>query len=198
MTSSANRTNPATRRNRAAKQCCEGKEYDHVFHIDIDEGVVLKLPYNNDEEPYVAAQQFIHKHNLPQDYLDQVATFIAKNSSGKPRQSVGTAADPLTGGGAYVSGSGGVQASGFRGGVADPFTGGGAYSTTPMDTSEPPENTYFPQKEFLQFANVPNLDALTKKLLEFNAQMPASASLEEEQIKRVVSLNSVGKRVVFF
>ena len=25
----------------------EGVEYDHVFHIDIDEGVVLKLPYNN-------------------------------------------------------------------------------------------------------------------------------------------------------
>ncbi len=30
----------------------EGVEYDHVFHIDVDEGVVLKLPYNKGQDPY--------------------------------------------------------------------------------------------------------------------------------------------------
>lgn len=64
-----------------SKVMFEGQEYDHVFNVDVDEGVVLKLPYNDSEEPYVAAQRFIHRHNLPQDYLDQVASFITKNSS---------------------------------------------------------------------------------------------------------------------
>jgi len=177
------------------KTTFEGAEYDHVFHIDIDEGVVLKLPYNNSEEPYHAAQAFIHKHNLPQDYLEQVANFITKNSSrGNRPSTMGTASDPFTGSGAYVSGSGGVQASGFNrgGGGSDPFTGSGAYTTSAMDTSEPPpENTYFPQKDFLQFANVPNLEALTKKLLEFNGKMPEAARLEESQITRIVALNSL-------
>ena len=76
----------------------EGKEYDHVFHIDIDEGVVLKLPYNCTEEPYHSAQSFIHKHNLPQEYLDQVAQFIIKNSTRtNVNNSVGSACDPFTG-----------------------------------------------------------------------------------------------------
>ena len=39
----------------------EGKEYDYVFDIDIDDGVMLKLPYNLTEDPWMAAQQFIHK-----------------------------------------------------------------------------------------------------------------------------------------
>ena len=175
------------------KTVFEGKEYDYVFHIDIDEGVVLKLPYNNDEEPYVAAQNFIHKHNLPQDYLDQVANFISRNSSGGSRQEMGMASDPLTGGGAYVSGSGGVQASSFvnRGG-ADPFTGSGAYSTTSMDTSESPI-AYFPQASFLRFSQVPNADGLTKKLTEFNEKMPSPIKLEQSQIERIVQLLSAGK-----
>ena len=42
----------------------EGVEYDHVFHIDIDEGVVLKLPYNIGQDPFQVAQDFIHKHQL--------------------------------------------------------------------------------------------------------------------------------------
>ena len=31
------------------KTMFEGKEYDYIFNIDIDDGVVLKMPYNNDQ-----------------------------------------------------------------------------------------------------------------------------------------------------
>ena len=156
----------------------EGVEYDHVFHIDIDEGVVLKLPYNNGQDPYKVAQDFINKHQLPQDYLDQIANFITKNSSGPESWHEGMSCDPLTGGNAYVSGSGGVRSSSFTNGngAADPFTGGSAYTsgsggvraasfTNGADpftgsgaytTSNGAVNAqdYFPQREFLKFSSV--------------------------------------------
>ena len=33
----------------SGKTVFEGKEYDYVFNIDIDDNVVLKVPYNNDQ-----------------------------------------------------------------------------------------------------------------------------------------------------
>ncbi|KAI8913552.1 WD40-repeat-containing domain protein, partial [Gorgonomyces haynaldii] len=63
------------------KQLYEGKEYDFVFDVDIQDGVPpLKLPYNATDNPYEVAQQFMHRYELPQDYLDQIANFIIKNS----------------------------------------------------------------------------------------------------------------------
>ena len=38
----------------------DGKEYDYVFNIDIGEGMPsLKLPYNNNQDPYHVAQVII-------------------------------------------------------------------------------------------------------------------------------------------
>lgn len=158
----------------------EGVEYDHVFNIDIDEGVVLKLPYNNDQDPYKVAQDFIYKHELPQDYLDQIAGFISKNSDGPVNVEIGSNCDPLTGGNAYVSGSGGVRSSSFTSGgvAADPFTGGNAYVSgsggvpassfnrstgdpftggnafTTNSTSNGDHSVYYPISEFLKFSTV--------------------------------------------
>lgn len=116
------------------KKIHEGREFDFVFDIEIeDPKATLKLPYNTSEDPWMAAQQFIHSHNLPQDHLEQVANFIVTNTGGQPLGTggVGRAADPLTGGGAYVSGSGGYEPPPQRrsrsGVAADPLTGGGAY-----------------------------------------------------------------------
>lgn len=115
----------------SGKTLYEGKEYDYVFSVDISETEPpIKLPYNRGEDPWVAAQAFIHKHQLPQVYLDQVANFIVTNSSNAPV--IETAAstayqDPFTGGARYVPGSdNGFNASG---GNVDPFTGASSYST---------------------------------------------------------------------
>lgn len=65
----------------SGKVLYEGVEYDYVFNVDIsDSHPPLKLPYNCGEDPWMEAQKFIHKHELPQAYLEQVANFIVKNS----------------------------------------------------------------------------------------------------------------------
>ena len=139
----------------SSKSMYDGKEYDHVFNIDIGDGIpALKLPYNNNQDPYTVAQAFIHENELPQAYLDEIAGFIIKNSTHVPL-SQGVASDPFTGSGAYTSGSGGVTASSFTGGVADPFTGSGAYSSQPMEIDvDQDASEYFPQKCYLQFTQV--------------------------------------------
>lgn len=115
----------------SGKTLFEGKEYDYVFSVDISETEPpIKLPYNRGEDPWLVAQKFIHKHELPQVYLDQVANFIITNSSSAPvlETAASTAyQDPFTGGARYVPGSN----SGFNadGGNVDPFTGASSYST---------------------------------------------------------------------
>jgi phospholipase A-2-activating protein len=65
----------------SGKKLYNGKEYDFVFSVDIQDGVPpLKLPYNLNEDPYVVAQKFIEQNELPQSYLDQVANFIVTNA----------------------------------------------------------------------------------------------------------------------
>lgn len=79
------------------------QEYDYVFSVDIEDGKPpLKLPYNDGEDPWHSAQNFIHKHNISQHYLEQVANFIIKNSK-KPESTGGESqvnlqyCDPFTG-----------------------------------------------------------------------------------------------------
>lgn len=68
------------------KETLDGKEYDHVLPIEIDQqggGVAtLKIGYNVGDNPFVTAQEFIDKYSLDQNYLSQIADYI--------RQRVGT------------------------------------------------------------------------------------------------------------
>lgn len=61
----------------------EGKMYDFVFDVDIQEGApALKLPVNTSDNPYALADKFIEKHDLPLSYRDQIVDFILKNTNG--------------------------------------------------------------------------------------------------------------------
>lgn len=52
----------------------EGKEYDYVFTIDVNEGgPSMKLPYNVAEDPWLTAHNFLQKNDLSPMFLDQVA-----------------------------------------------------------------------------------------------------------------------------
>lgn len=71
-----------------------------MFNVDIEEGKPpLKLPYNKTDDPWLAAQKFIHDNNLSQYYLEQVANFIVSNSTPAPTQSAVPTdfIDPFTG-----------------------------------------------------------------------------------------------------
>ncbi|KAH3687639.1 hypothetical protein WICPIJ_001378 [Wickerhamomyces pijperi] len=59
----------------------QGKKWDYVFDVDIQDGVPpLKLPYNVTENPYVAAQRFLEMNDLPLTFTDQVVQFITNNT----------------------------------------------------------------------------------------------------------------------
>ncbi|KAM0244805.1 hypothetical protein ACHAP5_005928 [Fusarium lateritium] len=61
----------------------QGKMYDYVFDVDIEDGKPpLKLPYNLSENPYERATKFLGDNELPLTYLDNVANFITENTKG--------------------------------------------------------------------------------------------------------------------
>lgn len=75
------------------------------------------------ENPWVAAQRFLTKNELPATYADQVVEFIEKNTAGVQigtGEQASTFVDPYTGASRYTgsSGSAGPSTSG-----GDPFTG---------------------------------------------------------------------------
>uniref|UniRef100_A0A8C3FXX3 Phospholipase A2-activating protein n=1 Tax=Cyclopterus lumpus TaxID=8103 RepID=A0A8C3FXX3_CYCLU len=93
----------------------EGKEYDYVFTIDVNEGgPSMKLPYNVSEDPWLTAHNFLQKNDLSAMFLDQVANFIIENTKGHV---VGPAL-PAGGGARYIPGAS-DERPGFG---ADPFT----------------------------------------------------------------------------
>ncbi|KIW27628.1 uncharacterized protein PV07_07353 [Cladophialophora immunda] len=80
----------------SGKTAYNGKEYDYVFDIDIEDGKPpLKLPYNVTQNPYDAATKFLQDHELPMSYLEETANFIIKNTQGATLgQSAPVGADP--------------------------------------------------------------------------------------------------------
>lgn len=67
----------------SARKTYNGKEYDFVFDIDIEEGKPpLKLPYNLTENPWDAARTFLETNKLEMSYYEQVANWITENTRG--------------------------------------------------------------------------------------------------------------------
>jgi len=111
------------------KQLYQGREYDYVFDIDLGGGApMLKLPYNTNQNPYAAAQDFLNANELPMGYIDQIAAFIEQNTGGVKLGGSGNV-DPFTGASSYRSTTGGGAGGAGRGGGGgvDPFTGGSSY-----------------------------------------------------------------------
>ncbi|KAL0565642.1 WD repeat protein Lub1 [Marasmius crinis-equi] len=127
------------------KQLYQGREYDYVFDVDIQDGVPpLKLPYNVTENPYTAAQKFLESNDLSLNYIDEVVKFIEKNTAGVQLGTGGDEyADPFTGATRYRSSGGASQTP--SGGYMDPFTGASRYTGTPSNSqssSTGPASTY--------------------------------------------------------
>ncbi|XP_026990269.2 phospholipase A-2-activating protein [Tachysurus fulvidraco] len=177
----------------------EGKEYDFVFTIDVNEGEPpMKLPYNIKDDPWQVAQSFLQKNSLNPMFLDQVANFIIENTKGHtlgtapaaavdpftgagryipgstdPRQGYGT--DPFTGGGRYIPGSGPAPTASTS--AADSFTGASAYS--PAAPQKSVTNIYFPNTDGVMFAQA-NATKILDKLRELNGNAPDDHRLSDE------------------
>ncbi|XP_013391939.1 phospholipase A-2-activating protein-like [Lingula anatina] len=200
----------------SGKTLYEGKEYDYVFVVDVEEGKPpLKLPYNVTEDPWFAAQNFIHKNNLSQAFLDQVAGFIIENTKSVTfsQQSAGSYSDPFTGGGRYVPGT----AEGSTGVSSDPFTGGGRYvpgasqpqGPAPQSGSDPftgagsyrPSNgqtssvaggdmgnsldNQYFPKTAFLSFDQANTQAIMSKLKEFNSSLSSEHAVEESSLAQL-------------
>ena len=180
----------------SGKKTYGGKEYDYVFDVDFKDGAPpLKLPFDNGDNPYDAAETFLETSGLPMEYREQVVNFIVQNVGAENVTQVslfysrvgnltdvvfcvqGANVDPFTGSGAYVPGGaapGGASGGAPGGGSYDPFTGGGAYvpsaAPTPGTSSNAaPAFKFLPMKTPLAF-EAAKFDGILKKLSEFGAE----------------------------
>ena len=162
------------------KKSYQGKDYDFVFDVDIQEGApTLKLPFNIGDNPYTSAELFLENNARDPGYREQVVNFIVQNVGEEAFSGSGAnvSADPFTGGGAYVPGRGG---DGPTTSASDPFTGSGAYvpgsggtnGAISMDTSIPVSSLmkYVPVKptQCVTFETA-KFDAMLSKLKELGS-----------------------------
>ncbi|ORX68044.1 WD40 repeat-like protein [Linderina pennispora] len=133
------------------KQVFDGKEYDYVFDVDIQEGAPpLKLPYNVTENVYSAAQKFLERNQLNMESVP-TKTKVADPFTGGSRYVPGggsaaasQSGDPFTGGNRYIPGGSGQAAGGHSG---DPFTGGNRY--VPGGSSAAALSSYAPPRDYI-------------------------------------------------
>uniref|UniRef100_A0A667I8K2 Phospholipase A2 activating protein n=1 Tax=Lynx canadensis TaxID=61383 RepID=A0A667I8K2_LYNCA len=193
----------------SGKVLYEGKEFDYVFSIDVNEGgPSYKLPYNVSDDPWLTAYNFLQKNDLNPMFLDQVAKFIIDNTKGQTLGLGNTSfSDPFTGGGRYVPGSSSGSANTLP--AADPFTGSGRYVPgsasmgTTMAGADPftgnsayrsaaskTVNIYFPKKEAVTFDQA-NPTQILGKLKELNGAASEEKKLTEDDLillEKILSL----------
>ncbi|KAF7560464.1 hypothetical protein G7046_g3704 [Stylonectria norvegica] len=126
----------------------EGKSYDFVFDVDIEDGKPpLKLPFNLSENPYERATKWLGDNELPNTYLDSVANFIIENTKGatlgQPEQSTGP----------------------------DPYGSEARYR--PGDGTDAQAPKVLPQKEYLSISAA-KYEAMFNKILSINKNMVSS------------------------
>lgn len=159
------------------------------------------------ENPYTAAQRFIHREELSQGFLDQVAKFITQNTGGATiSQAAPAAVDPYTGasrysGGAPMSGSHASQAafdpytgaSRYSGGApmpgtavganpspsTDPFAFSGAYTTSSVQSSASSSSTSSVSASAFVYLDAGNLNAVHQKIQQLNGELAQSEATQK-------------------
>ncbi|CAM9791612.1 unnamed protein product [Lampetra fluviatilis] len=153
----------------------EGKEYDYVFSVDLNEGGrPLKLPYN-------------------------VANFIVENTRGATLGGGAAApgagqADPFTGGGRYIPGVGSAP-HGTPGSQAtapnqrDPFTG----NTSRSRATRYDHGAFFPQTKVVTFDQA-NASAIVAKISDLNKQVAETLRASDGDLQSLQTLADCATR----
>ncbi|KAG6833074.1 hypothetical protein H0H87_011819 [Tephrocybe sp. NHM501043] len=165
------------------KQLYQGREYDYVFDVDIQDGVPpLKLPYNVTDNPFAAAQKFLETNDLPLTYIDEVVKFIEKNTSGVnigtggeeyrsttagPPAQASIYQDPYTGASRYRGTPQAPVSSAAASEYVDPFTGASRYSGAPKTPGSVAPANVLPVGKFISFKQA-NVSAMQGKLQQFD------------------------------
>ncbi|ODQ64505.1 PFU-domain-containing protein [Nadsonia fulvescens var. elongata DSM 6958] len=166
------------------RQSFEGKEYDYVFDVNIqDDAPALKLPFNAGENPYTAAQRFIDQHELSQNYVDEVARFLIQNSQAVNLTSDSAGEDPY--GSRYVPGSSTNPGVNFSAAPASPATTSVPSSSTKSALTH--KNIILPQRTYLSFESY-NTASLVKGVLTLNARQSTSLQFSLEDLETIKTL----------
>jgi len=54
-------------------------EYDYIFDVEDDSGITRKLPFNDGDNIYTAAEKFLNKEQMSIRFKEQIVNFIHKN-----------------------------------------------------------------------------------------------------------------------
>lgn len=153
---------PGVGENLVGKEELNGKFYDHVFDVELDDGRSYKLGFNDGDNPYEAAQEFINTNNLPQFHMETVAKFIIQNFGGDEASARAIAPQR----------------------VLDPWNM--ASSSASQRPSYQRQAKHFPcQYGALETAN---LGGIANKIKEFNSQVESNESLSEDELRTLESL----------
>ncbi|CAM9388989.1 unnamed protein product [Pylaiella littoralis] len=149
----------------------DGETFDRVYVIEVEGvgGAVRKLQigYNNGQNPFVAAQKFIDKNELPQSYLNQIADHLTK-MAGETAPTIGVE-------------SGAAAGAGFSG-VGDPtgFANSAAPPAPPGSRASGVGGGHFPVSIYATF----EAGALAKvegKIRELDAGLPEGVKMSEAE-----------------
>ncbi|KXS17826.1 PFU-domain-containing protein [Gonapodya prolifera JEL478] len=186
------------------KKVFQGKEYDFVFDVELGPGVPpLKLPYNLSDNPWAAAQEFIWKNDLSQDFLDQIANFIVQQTGGNSASAPpvgGGGVDPFTGAGRYVpggssSGSAPRPSQGPAQASPSPFLSG-AYMSSGGDPSHAAvAGPVIPKQGYTLF-KAANVGAIVAKIVKDNSDVQkgfetTNVSLSAAEISRIEAVGQM-------
>ncbi|KAI8869965.1 PFU-domain-containing protein [Ramicandelaber brevisporus] len=154
------------------KQIYEGREYDYVFDIALEDGAPdYKLPYNMNMNPYEAAQNFIHNNNLSQSFLDQIANFIMRNTQGHTIGGSPAAIAPQSPPQTYTSPSQGPQSK--------PAARAGSNVKPRLVISLPPDYVFVRQAK---------VSGIVGKIREFSSALPDGVGYSAKELAQLDAL----------
>lgn len=67
-------------------------EYDHIFDVELGDGVMRKLPFNNGSNVIEAAEKFCIRESLSRANVEQIRQFITQHSQPFATRAAGGAA----------------------------------------------------------------------------------------------------------
>lgn len=181
-----------------------GKEYDFVFEIEIEEGKKAKVGVNKDSNHYMVASDFLDEHELDQNYLETIVTWLDEQMERVCPKNVGPEkdlldSDPFNDGKVYRAGSAaknlnkqGSQTKTYYDPLTGKRLGAGMGEDSESDDDKPVAKktpvTHIPSNTLHSFAGAPKADSLIKKLEELNAQVDGVFKLSGSEVLEVSTL----------
>ncbi|CAD8212029.1 unnamed protein product [Paramecium pentaurelia] len=152
----------------------EAGEYDHVFDVEDDHGITKLLPYNEGESFYDSAEKFCLREGYSKHYLQQIVNFLKKNTSfGQSQRQKKSELETMKE--QYAQ----------------------QQILQQQQAKKQIDFQYIPYTQCTYYENM-NLQGLSKKLFEFNAQVSEELKLtEKETLFFNKGIESLGQQSVY-